>query len=368
VTSQPDVLLHLLSKGRGLDPFSRQTEYACLHCLESNPRSVENLIPDGDLGFLNDIMLGKSGLRVPLFGVGAMTWGDEKTSPRWSPARLAYGLAEGSDEQQKALEISAAAGANVVDSAVFYGKGASEKRVGELARGSKILLSTKFPMKILASAGSLPLELEGSLVRLQRRTIDLYQIHFPSPWRPIPKLMQLMVDAVKAGKVQAVGVSNFSSAQMLEAHAALASHGISLASNQVQYSLLHRTPEVDGVLDACRELGVTLIAYMRLASEALTGKYSTANLPTGFRKRTALFNLDTLEALSPVIDLLSSIGRRYSKSPGQVALWWLIERGALPIPGAKNSSQATHNAGALTFSFTAEEVEAIDKATLAWKK
>lgn len=329
---------------------------------------IESPVFKGDLGFMSDMMLGKSGLRVPRLGVGAMTWGEEKTFPRWSPARLAYGLAEGGDEQKKALEISAAAGANLLDTAAFYGSGASEKRVGELARGSTILVATKFPMKIFASAGRLPLELEGSLARLQRKTIDLYQVHFPSPWRPIPKLMQLMADAVRAGKVRAVGVSNFSAAQMREAHAALAEYGIPLASNQVQYSLLHRTPEVDGVLDACRELGVTLIAYMPLASGALTGKYDATHPPNGFRKRTSLFNRATLEALAPVIDLLRSVGSRYNKSPGQVALRWLIERGTLPIPGAKNSSQATHNAAALFFKLTEEEVAAIDKATVAWKK
>lgn len=73
--------------------------------------------------------------------------------------------------------------------------------------------------------------------------------------------MELLADAVEAGKVKAVGVSNYSAEQMRIAHAALARRGIPLASNQVEYSLLHRQPEVDGVLDACRELAVTLTAY-----------------------------------------------------------------------------------------------------------
>jgi aryl-alcohol dehydrogenase-like predicted oxidoreductase len=317
---------------------------------------------------MSDMMLGKSGLRVPRLGVGAMTWGDEKQIPRWNPARLSYGLAEGGDEQQKALDISLAAGANLIDTAAFYGKGASEKRVGELARGKTVLLATKYPMKVFSGAGRLPDDLEGSLARLQRQTIDLYQIHFPSPWRPIPKLMHLLADAVKAGKVRAVGVSNYSARQMREAHAVLASRGIPLASNQVQYSLLHRTPEVDGVLDACHELGVTLIAYQPLASGALTGKYSLSNPPNGLRKRSSLFSRETLVALGPVIELLQEIGARYDKSPAQVALRWLIEKGALPIPGAKNSTQAAQNAGALSFSLTAEEVDVIDKATMIWRK
>ena len=96
--------------------------------------------------------------------------------------------------------------------------------------------------------------------------------------------MNLMADAVAAGKVRAVGVSNYSADQMRQAHAALAQRGIPLASNQVEYSLLHRRPERNGVLDACRELGVTLIAYQPLASGALTGRYTPTNRRRGLRR------------------------------------------------------------------------------------
>ncbi len=109
--------------------------------------------------------------------------------------------------------------------------------------------------------------------RLGRSSIDLYQHHFPSRRVDIPQLMDLLADAVEAGKVKAVGVSNYSAEQMRMAHAALARRGIPLASNQVEYSLLHRQPEANGVLDACRELGITLIAYSPLAMGMLTGKY-----------------------------------------------------------------------------------------------
>jgi aryl-alcohol dehydrogenase-like predicted oxidoreductase len=155
---------------------------------------------------------------------------------------------------------------------------------------------------------------------------------------------------------------------MREAHAALAKHGIPLASNQVEYSLLHRQPEVNGVLDACRELGVTLIAYTPLAGGALTGKYSVAKKAGGLRRFLPNFSRKAMEALQPVLALLRQIGERYSKTPSQVAIRWLIENPiVLPIPGAKNSQQATENAGALTFSLTPEEVEALSQATLAWR-
>ncbi|HEX9096695.1 MAG TPA: aldo/keto reductase [Candidatus Dormibacteraeota bacterium] len=316
---------------------------------------------------IDDTELGRTGVRVPRLGLGAMTWGNPAEIPRWSPARLAYGLAGSLEEQQRALDVSIEAGANLVDTAAMYGKGASERRVGKLARGKNVMVATKFPFRIYSGAGRLPADLEASLTRLARVTIDLYQVHYPAAWRPIPRLMQLMADAVEAGKVRAVGVSNFSAAQMRTAHAVLASRGIPLASNQVQYSLLHRQPEVDGVIDTCRELGVTLIAYMPLASGALTGKYTAAVRPSGMRTRMAFFNQKNQSVLMGVIEILREIGSRYGMSPSQVALRWLIENGALPIPGAKTGEQAAHNARALSFSLSRSEVEALSQATLPWR-
>ena len=181
--------------------------------------------------------------------------------------------------------------------------------------------------------------------------------------------MDLLADALEAGKIKAVGVSNYSAEQMREAHAALAKRGIPLASNQIEYSLLHRKPEVNGILDACRELGITLIAYSPLAGGALTGKYSATQRAGGLRRFLPNFSRKAMETVQPVITLLRQIGERYSKTPSQVALRWLIENPiVLPIPGAKNSKQAIENAGALLFSLTPEEVEALSQATLAWRK
>jgi aryl-alcohol dehydrogenase-like predicted oxidoreductase len=126
---------------------------------------------------------------------------------------------------------------------------------------------------------------------------------------------------------------------------------------------------VNGVLDACRELGITLIAQSPLGMGALTGKYSAQNRAGGFFRRILPnFSRKAMDALQPVIHLLREIGDRYSKTPSQVALRWLIENPiVLPIPGAKNGKQAMDNAGALTFSLTAEEVESLSHATLAWR-
>ena len=170
------------------------------------------------------------------------------------------------------------------DTAAMYSGGASERRLGELTHDKDVLIASKFPGSFNFRTENFPKELDASLRRLGRSSVDLYQHHFPSNRVSIPELMQLLADAVEAGKVKAVGVSNYSAEQMRIAHAALAKRGIPLASNQVEYSLLHRQPEVNGVLDACRELGITLIAYPPLAMGALTGKYSAKVKASGLRR------------------------------------------------------------------------------------
>jgi aryl-alcohol dehydrogenase-like predicted oxidoreductase len=307
--------------------------------------------------------LGLTGLRVPRLGLGAMVWGDMTSAPRWNPARNAYGPTSSRQEQAEALEASLAAGVTLLDTAAMYGKGASERRVGELTEGKDVLVATKFPAGFFSRAGSLPDTLDASLARLRRPVVDLYQVHFPSRWMSIPRVMSLMADAVRAGRVRAVGVSNYSAAQLRTAHAALAARDIPLASNQVQYSLLHRDPERNGVLDTCRELGVTLIAYMPLSSGALTGKYSAQHRPAGWRRHSRAFRGGGLDRLERVNAVLSELALQHGKTPTQVALRWLIQQDVLPIPGAKTGPQAAQNAGALSFVLSASEVDALDGAT-----
>jgi aryl-alcohol dehydrogenase-like predicted oxidoreductase len=309
------------------------------------------------------LALGQTGLRVPRLGLGVMVWGD-MSGARWSPARNVYGPMSSKDEQREALELSLAAGVNLLDTAAMYGNGASERRVGELTEGRDLLVATKFPANVFARAGTLPATLDASRTRLRRPVVDLYQVHYPYRWMSIPTLMNLMADAVEAGKVRAVGVSNYSAAQMRAAHAALSKRGIPLASNQVQYSLLHRNPETNGVLDACRELGVTLIAYMPLASGALTGKYSAAHRPAGWRRYTRVFRGKGLVRLERVTAVLRDVAEGHGKTPSQVALRWLIQqRNVLPIPGAKNGRQAAANAAALSFVLSASEMDALSRTT-----
>jgi aryl-alcohol dehydrogenase-like predicted oxidoreductase len=119
------------------------------------------------------------------------------------------------------------------------------------------------------------------------------------------------------------------------------------------------------VLDACRDLGVTLMAYMPLASGALTGKYSADRRPAGWRRYSGTFRGKGIARLERVNEALREIAQRHGKAPSQVALRWLIQQpGVLPIPGAKNGSQAAQNAGALTFALTDDEMAALRHATV----
>jgi aryl-alcohol dehydrogenase-like predicted oxidoreductase len=308
-----------------------------------------------------------SDVLVPPLGLGVMVWGQASGFHRLMPAKTAYGGTE-FDDEQAAFEACLSAEVNFFDTAAMYSGGGSERRLGELAESKDVVIATKFPPSPLGRAEDLPAALDASRARLRRTFVDLYQHHFPSNRVDIPTLMWFMADAVEAGKVRAVGVSNYNAAQMRMAHEVLARRGVPLASNQVQYSLLCRRPEVNGVLDACRELNITLIAYQPLASGALTGKYMDGARPKGIRRFRAPFRKSDLEALRPVMALLQEIAEPYGKTPGQVALRWLLQQeSVVPIPGAKNAKQATHNAGALSFQLTPAEIDGLSQATTKWR-
>ena len=134
-----------------------------------------------------------------------------------------------------------------------------------------------------------------------------------------------------------------------------------LASNQVEYSLLDRRIEKNGLLDYCLKNDITVIAYSPLAKGMVTGKYGPDNPPPGPRKR--MYPPEKLQRAQPLIDLLKEIGTIREKTPAQVALNWTICKGTVPIPGAKNARQAADNLGAMGWRLTSEEVAALDEAS-----
>lgn len=289
-------------------------------------------------------------------GIGNWAWGDFMF---WSN-RGQYSEADA----RAAFDAAVAAGIELVDTAEMYGFGRSERLLGQFMResGHRVKVATKFmPYPWRLSKGSLLRALRGSLRRLGVEQVDLYQIHWPNPPLPIETWVEGLADAVEAGLAREVGVSNFNVAQMRRAHEVLARRGLRLASNQVEYSLLHRAPERNGLLAACRELGVRLIAYSPLAQGLLTGKYTPDSPPPGLRRWTLG---GKLSSLGPLLALMREIGQAHGgASPAQVALNWTMAKGALPIPGARNARQAEENAGALGWQLTADEVAALDAAT-----
>ncbi len=301
------------------------------------------------------VSLGKTDLTVSALGLGTWQWGD---TGMWQ-----YGQGYTQGDVEAAYTASREAGITFFDTAEIYGGGLSEQMLGPLvlAERNQVIVATKFaPLPQRLTGSSLGKALDASLKRLKLVQVDLYQIHWPwTTLMTIDMLMNAMADQVEAGKTRAVGVSNFTARQMRKAHAALAKRGIPLASNQVHYSLLHRAPERNGVLAACRELEVRLIAYSPLEKGVLTGKYHEDGATvTSFQRRWTVkaFRPSSLRASAPLIDLLRKTGAAHGdKTSAQVALNWLMRQGALPIPGAKNPAQAVSNAGALGWELTDEE-------------
>jgi len=289
-------------------------------------------------------------------GLGAWQWGDRVI---WG-----YGQTHIEKDVRAAFDVSLNLGIRFVDTAEIYGSGLSERLLGRFLKETDqpVLVATKFfPWPWRFTKGSIPRALKGSLERMGLDSIDLYQVHWPAVTMSPEIMMEGMVECVKRGWTRTVGVSNFGQNRMLRAYSALAQHGIPLASNQVHYSLLSREVEKNGTLARCKELGIRLIAYSPLEKGLLTGKYSSENPPPGVRGSQYA---ELLKKLPSVIKLLQEIGQNHGdKTISQVALNWLICKGALPIPGAKNSQQAEMNAGGTGWQLTEEQIARLDHTT-----
>lgn len=310
---------------------------------------------------MQTLTLVPGGPTIPALGIGTWAWGD----------RLYWGYGSDYDEAtlRDAFKTAVEAGVNFFDTAEIYGLGESERLIGRFAKELQqpVILATKYfplPWRIWGSA--VADALTASLKRLQVPTVDLYQVHWPFDFlMGQPTLMNALADEVQQGRIKTVGVSNYSAEQMQRAFDLLAQRGVPLAVNQVQYSLLARQIERNGIMDAARQLGVTILAYSPLAQGLLTGKYTpeTYTPPQGARKLDPRFSREGLKKLALKVGLLKEIGQKYDRTPAQVALNWLIAQGnVVPIPGAKNASQAAQNAGALGWMLSEEERGAIAQA------
>ena len=145
---------------------------------------------------------------------------------------------------------------------------------------------------------------------------------------------------------------------MNKAYETLAKRNIPLVCNEVEFNLIKRDPIRTGLLDLCKELGVTLIAYRPLTSGLLSGKYSPDTMPTMIRGQ--VFSKSGMKKWTPLFSTLQRIAQERNKTIGQVALNWIICKGAIPIPGATTPEHARENAGALNWKLSEEDVAALD--------
>lgn len=297
------------------------------------------------------VALGASGLKVNPIGLGTNSWGKGR---------------QADPGQQETFTTALNQGINLIDTAEVYHFGGSERTIGLFLADARqrVVITTKFfpfPWRLKRSA--LLAALHASLARLQVAQVDLYLVHFGIPPVPVETWMEAMAEAVNSGLTRAVGVSNYSPDQMRRAQDVLARHGIPLACNQVEYSLLKRNAERSGLLEMCQKSGVTLVAYRPVASGLLTGRYSPENPPKGLRGYPV--DRQYLARIQPLIALLQQLGVKHGgKTPSQVALNWLICKGAVPIPGAKNVHHLKENAGAGGWRLADDEIAALDAAAV----
>ncbi|KAL3136261.1 hypothetical protein ABBQ32_007270 [Trebouxia sp. C0010 RCD-2024] len=312
----------------------------------------------------DQVQLGKTGITVNSLAIGAWQWGDISF---WGYDT--YG-GYGEDEIRNAYQGVIDAGLNFVDTAEVYGRGKSEKLLGAFQKstGTNVKVATKFAPLPWRFGQDAPVKaLKASLERMNQKELDLYQIHWPgfpvlNSWAN-DAFCRGLVDCQKQGLAKAVGVSNYGLSRMQRAHDVMRDAGGLLASDQVQFSLLYRKHEKEGLLAKAKELGVSVIAYSPLAQGMLTGKYTKNGKKPG-GPRFAIFSDDKLERIAPLMSLMSDIGSAHGgKTPAQVAINWTMCKGVIPIVGVKSYEHAEGAAGALGWRLSADQVSALDQAS-----
>jgi aryl-alcohol dehydrogenase-like predicted oxidoreductase len=297
--------------------------------------------------------LGGTGRTVSAIGLGCMGMSEF------------YGAA---DEAQSLETLQAAldAGIDVFDTADTYGTGHNEELIGRFLKSAgrdKVTLATKFG--IVRKPGSYERRIdntpayvrqacEASLKRLGVDSIDLYYCHRRNPETPVEEMVGAMADLVKEGKVRALGLSEVSPSTLRRAHRV---HPI--AAVQSEYSLWTRDVEA-GILPACQELGVTLVAYSPLGRAFLTGTIGTTqDLPEGdFRRNNPRFAEEAMAQNKRLTDALAHFAAGKGASAAQVALAWLLagHENVVPIPGTKRPHYAVENAAAADLPLSIEDV------------
>ena len=255
---------------------------------------------------------------------------------------------------REVVRASLANGVNWFDTAKWYGNGASERALAKAlftlgVKQDDVFIATKwFP--VFRTASNITRTIGKRLSALHPYPIDLYQIHNPYGLSSKKEEMKAMAQLVRAKKIRYVGVSNFSADQMYCACKALNEEGIGLFSNQVEYSLLNRKIESNGVLDTARGLDIKIIAYSPLAMGVLTGRFHRPPKllnDAGMRVYSEHFKPQGIERSRPLVDNVCRMAKRLGVTPSQVALNWLVCKDVKVVVGASSPQQAKENAGTM---------------------
>lgn len=282
-----------------------------------------------------------------------------------------FGWRLDADATAKVVHAALDAGINFFDTADIYGGTKSEEYLGRALRGRReqVIVATKFGMKVDEQRhGAKPEYVrqaaEDSLRRLGTDYIDLYQLHQPDAETPIADTLATLDELVKAGKVREIGCSNFSAQQIREAEAALRPGAARFVSAQNEYSLLHRDPEREVLLE-CERRGLSFLPYFPLANGLLTGKYRAGRpAPQGTRISTQerfgkLLNERNLQ----VVEGLIRFAETREHSILELAFSWLLAhpKVASVIAGATSEQQVRSNSGAAGWKLTPADLAEVDR-------
>jgi len=293
---------------------------------------------------------------IPKIALGAWSWGAGAAG-----GDQVFGNHLFEAELKPVFEKAMECGLNLWDTAAVYGEGTSERILGSFVkdvRRDSVILSTKFTPQIAGSSPDAMQEMiDGSKERLHTDVIDVYWIHNPMD---VEKWTPDLIPLAKSGQIKTIGVSNHNLAEIKRANEILAAEGLKVSAVQNHYSLLHRSSECAGILDYCKENGITFYSYMVLEQGALTGRYSEGNpFPEGTGRGEA-YN-PYLKELTALIDELKIIGTRFDASPAQVATAWAIAKGTLPIIGVTKVRQVEEAAKAAQIELTADEISRLER-------
>lgn len=295
-------------------------------------------------------------MKLPKIALGAWSWGAGAAG-----GDQVFGNHLFEPELKPVFDKAIECGLNLWDTAAVYGEGTSERILGNFlkdVRREDVILSTKFTPQIAGNTPDAMQEmLDGSKERLHTEVIDIYWIHNPfdvERWTPD------LIPLAKSGQIKAIGVSNHNLAEIKRVNEILGKEGLRVSAVQNHFSLLHRSSQKAGILDYCKENGITFYAYMVLEQGALTGRFDTEHpFPEGTGRGDS-YN-PHLKELEVLIEELKRIGKTHNASPAQIATAWAIARGTLPIVGVTKVKQVEEAFAAAQITLDAEEVSHLEK-------